>query len=78
MLHLTRVEVLDREVTDKEWDKNERENVADSDDTNILVKWGIIIKCQGGRKISKIQYNPLPQLSTKEKCKRGIWTRENL
>ena len=39
-------EVLDREVNDEEWDKNDNKNVADSDDTHISIKWvGGIIKC---------------------------------
>ena len=33
-------EKLDGEVKDEEWDKNDNKNVADSDDTHILVKWG--------------------------------------
>ena len=34
--------VLDGEVTNEEWDKNGYKNVADSDDTRILIKWGSI------------------------------------
>ena len=33
-------EVLDGEVNDEEWDKNDNQNVADSDDTYNLIKWG--------------------------------------
>jgi len=32
--------VLDGYVNDEEWDKADNKNVADSDDTHILVKWG--------------------------------------
>ena len=31
--------VVDGEVNDEEWDKNGNKNVADNDDTHILVKW---------------------------------------
>ena len=33
-------EVLDGEVNDEEWNKNDNKDFADCDDTNILVKWG--------------------------------------
>ena len=33
-------EVLDGEVNDEERDKNDNKNIADSDDTHIVVKWG--------------------------------------
>ena len=33
--------MLDGDVNDKEWDKNDNKNVAESDDdTHILLKWG--------------------------------------
>ena len=32
-----------------EWDENNSENFADSDDAHILLKWeGVIIKCYEG------------------------------
>ena len=40
-------------MNDEEWDKNENKNVADSADTNILVKWGVITKCYRGEKFQK-------------------------
>ena len=33
-------EVLDGELTHKEWDENDSKNFADSDDSHILLKWG--------------------------------------
>ena len=48
-------EVLDGEV-DEEWDKNDNKNVADSDDTYILVKWGVITKCYRGCNM-RLPYN---------------------
>ena len=33
-------EVLDGEMYDEEWNQNDNKNVADSDGTQILVKWG--------------------------------------
>jgi len=43
-------EVLDGELTHEEWDENDTENFADSDDAHILLKWGIgvIMKCYEG------------------------------
>ena len=35
-------------------------NFANSDDAYILLKWGVIIKCYGGEKFQKVQYDPLP------------------
>ena len=32
--------MLDGYVTDEEWNKNNNKNVADIDDTHILIKWG--------------------------------------
>ena len=32
----------------------------------ILVKWGVIIKCYGGEKFEKMQYDPPQQLSTEK------------
>ena len=58
-------EVLDGELTLEEWDENDSENFADSNDAHILLKWGgVIIKCYEGRRISKSAISPL-QLSTK-------------
>ena len=37
--------MLGGEATDEEWDKNDNTNVADGDDTHILIKWGVTIKC---------------------------------
>ena len=45
--------VLDGEGNDEEWDKNDNKNVADSDDTHILVKEGGRCKMQYGVKIFK-------------------------
>ena len=33
-------EVLDGEMDNEEWDKTNNKNVADSDDTQNLMKWG--------------------------------------
>ena len=33
-------EVLDGKINDEEWDRNGNENVADSDNTHKLIKWG--------------------------------------
>ena len=35
----TGCEMLDGELT-REWDENDSENFADSDDAHILLKWG--------------------------------------
>ena len=35
-------EMLVGEVNDEELDKNENKNIADSDDTHILVEWGAL------------------------------------
>jgi len=51
-------EVLNGGVNDEEWDKSDNRNVADSDDGHILVKWGVIIKCYVGSKVSNVQYDP--------------------
>ena len=32
-------EMLDGELTHEEWDENDSENFADSDDSHILLKW---------------------------------------
>ena len=44
----------DEEVNDEEWDKNDILNVADSDDSHISIKWGVIIKCYGDEKFQKV------------------------
>ena len=41
-------EVLDGVVNHEEWDKNDNNNVADSDDTHTSVKWGSHYKCYRG------------------------------
>ena len=41
-------EVFDDEENDEEWDKNDNRNVVYGDNTHILIKWGIIIKCYRG------------------------------
>ena len=47
-------EVLDGELTHKLWGEYDSENFADSDDSHILLKWGVITKCYEGRKFQKI------------------------
>ena len=46
-------EVFDGELTHDYWDENDIENFAYNDDSHILLKWGTIIICYEGRKISK-------------------------
>ena len=41
-------EVLYGELTHEQWGENDNENFADSNDSHILLKWGIIIKCFEG------------------------------
>ena len=41
--------MLDGDVNDEELDKNDNQNVPDSNEIHILVKWGgVIIKCYRG------------------------------
>ena len=56
-------EVLDRKLNHEKWDESEK--FIDSDDSHILLKWGVIIKCYEGENFQKVLYDPL-QLSTKE------------
>ena len=56
-----RREVLDGEVNDEEWDKNDNKNVADSDDNQHFGKMGGHYKMLQG-----VQYETTLQLRTKE------------
>ena len=58
-------EVLDEELTHEYWGENDNNNTAGSDDSHILLKWGVIIIAMRGEKFQKLQYDPL-QLSTRE------------
>ena len=46
-------EVLNGEWINEYWEKNDSKSFADSDDSYILLKWGVIIKCYEEGKKSK-------------------------
>ena len=59
-------ELPDGEMNYEEWDTTHNKNVADNNDTHILIKLGVIIKCYRGQTIFK-NCNIIPlQLSIKE------------
>jgi len=41
-------EVFHGEVTREQWDEDDSENFADSDNAHTLLKWGLITKCYAG------------------------------
>ena len=58
-------EMLDGEMDDEEWDKTNNKNVAGSDDTQNLIKWGVILKCYRGKQCRNCNMTPL-KFSTQE------------
>ena len=58
--------MLDGELTHEKLDENDSENFADSDDSYILLKWGIIINAVRGIKLQIVPHDSPLQLCTNE------------
>ena len=49
--------MLDGELTHEKWAKNDHEYFADRDDSNTVLKWGVIKNAMGVKNL-KVQYDP--------------------
>ena len=57
--------MLDGELTHEKWAKNDHEYFADRDDSNTVLKWGVIKNAMGVKNL-KVQFDPPLYFSKKE------------